>query len=168
MTMSIRPESPADIPAIHALTKAAFLPMPYATHTEQFIVDALRAADALTVSLVAEDGGCVIGHVAVSPITLSSGALDWHALGPISVSPERQKQGIGSKLMRAALKQLKDKGAAGCVLAGDPNYYGRFGFVHQRNLAYPALPAEFFLALSFSKYVPHGTVQFHAAFEAKG
>ena len=167
MTLTIRPESSPDIPAIHALTKAAFLDMPYAAHTEQLIVDALRDADALTISLVAEDEGRVVGHVAISPITISSGTTGWYGLGPISVLPGRQRQGIGSKLMLSALQQLKDRGAAGCVLAGDQNYYGRFGFANQRNLAYPALPPEFFLTLSFSQHVPHGTVNFHAAFDTR-
>ncbi len=168
MTITIRQESPADAQAIHALTKAAFLNAPHAVHTEHFIVDALRDAGALTLSLVAEDGGVVVGHVAISPVTLSSGTPGWYGLGPISVAPERHGQGIGSQLMLSALQQLKDMGAAGCVLAGDPAYYGRFGFAHQSNLVFPDLPPEFFLIVAFSEPVPQGVVRFHSAFDAKG
>ncbi len=70
--------------------------------------------------------------------------------------------------MLSVLQQLKDMGAAGCVLAGDPAYYGRFGFVHQSNLVFPDLPSEFFLIISFSGSVPKGIVKFHAAFDTKG
>ena len=167
MSLSIRPEAASDTPAIHELTRLAFLDVPYAAHTEHFIVDALRRADALTVSLVADEGGTVIGHVAVSPVTVSGGASGWFGLGPISVAPGRQRQGIGSRLMSAALAQLEASGAAGCVLAGDPAYYGRFGFGHQTHLVFPALPAEFFLLKSFSPVVPQGEVKFHEAFDTK-
>lgn len=168
MTITIRKESPADSEAIHALTKAAFLNAPYAAHTEHFIVDALRNAGALTLSLVAEDDAAVVGHVAISPVTLSNDTPGWYGLGPISVVPERHGQGIGSQLMLSALQQLKDTGAAGCVLAGDPAYYVRFGFVHQSDLVFPDLPSEFFLIISFSGSVPKGIVKFHAAFDTKG
>ncbi|QYJ79706.1 GNAT family N-acetyltransferase [Shewanella acanthi] len=168
MSLIIRAESPFDIGAIHALTKTAFLDAPHTAHTEHFIVDALRDAGALTISLVAEVDGSLVGHVAISPVSISSGVSNWYGLGPISVLPERQKQGIGSNLMLSALQQLKAKGALGCVLVGDPAYYSRFGFVHQNNLTYPDLPAEFFLCLSFSQSVPRGIATFHEAFSAKG
>lgn len=168
MTVTIRSESPPDIPGIHALIQAAFLEMPYAAHTEHLIVDALRDANALTLSLVAEDRGAVVGHVALSPVTVSDGAQGWYGLGPISVSPERHRQGIGSMLMLAAIRHLKEMDAAGCVLAGDPAYYGRFGFAHQGDLSFPALPAEFFLVNAFTQSVPRGVVAFHPAFDVKG
>lgn len=168
MSLTIRPESPSDIATIHALTKSAFLSAPYAAHTEHFIVDALRDAGALAISLVAENDGSVIGHVAVSPITISGDIPCWYGLGPISVCPEHQRKGIGSKLMNSALQQLKDMGAAGCVLAGDPGYYSRFGFVHQSNIVFPDLPSEFFLIVAFSQPVPQGIAKFHEAFGTKG
>ena len=177
MTLTLRSESPADIASIHALTRAAFLDAPHAAHTEHFIVDALREAGALTLSLVAVEDDLVVGHVAVSPITISGGvppdgapggAPGWYGLGPLSVLPQRQHQGIGSKLMQAALRQLQDQGAAGCVLAGNPAYYSRFGFVHQNRLVFPALPAEFFLVRTFSAPTPLGVVAFHEAFATQG
>lgn len=99
MFLSIRPEMPADVPAIHAVTVAASLNAPHSDHTEQFIVDALRASGVLSISLVAEESGAVVGHVAVSPISISDGAVGWFGLGPISVSPKKQGRGIGSRLM---------------------------------------------------------------------
>jgi len=162
--LTIRAELPSDTAAIHALTKAAFLNAPHTAHTEHLIVDALRDAGALTISLVADDDGSVVGHVAVSPVSISGEIAGWYGLGPISVSPGRQKQGIGSKLMQAALQRLKDSGAAGCVLVGDPAYYDRFGFVHQSSIVFPDIPAEFFLAASFSESVPQGIAEFHEAF----
>ncbi len=167
MPLIIRQELPSDISAIHALTKAAFLHAPHAAHTEHFIVDALRDANALFISLVAENDGAILGHVAISPVSISSGVPDWYALGPLSVSPEYQRQGIGSKLVFDVLRQLKEKGAAGCVLVGEPAYYARFGFTQQNSLAYPDLPSEYFQVISFSQSVPQGIVRFHEAFDVK-
>ncbi len=168
MTPLIRPEAPSDVTDIHALTAAAFLNAPHTAHTEQFIVDALRDAGALTLSLVAEDEGTIVGHVAVSPISVSDGAANWYGLGPISVLPERQGQGIGSLLMRAAMHALRDRGGAGCTLAGAPAFYTRFGFAANPGLTLPGVPPEYFLVLPFSDSVPKGVVTYHAAFEARG
>ncbi|WP_418648082.1 GNAT family N-acetyltransferase [Thauera butanivorans] len=168
MPLTVRQESPSDIPAIHALIKAAFLNAPHTAHTEHFIVDALREAGALAISLVAEDDGGIVGHVAVSPISISNGVAGWYGLGPIAVSPDRQRQGIGSKLMRSALQDLEGRGASGCVLVGDPAYYSKFGFKHQDSLTYPDLPPEYFQVIAFSHPVPPGIAIFHRAFDAKG
>jgi len=165
--ITLRPESPPDAAAIRAVTVAAFANAAHAAHTEQFIVAALRRAEALTVSLVAEIGDEIVGHVALSPVSLSDGSPGWFGLGPISVLPEHQGRGIGSRLMRAALQQLREQGAAGCVLVGDPGYYTRFGFRSEPALAYPGVPAELFLALPFGNAVPRATVTFHAAFGAQ-
>jgi putative acetyltransferase len=166
--ITIRQEAPADTHAIHALTKAAFLNAPHTAHTEQFIVDALRKARALSVSLVAESDGVIVGHVAMSPISISDGALGWHGLGPISVKPEYQRQGIGAKLIVAVLQQLKGMGASGCALVGDPTYYARFGFKPEKNLSLPEVPPEYFQIVSFSHSLPQGIVKFHEAFGAQG
>jgi len=168
MSNLIRPETPSDIVAIHDVTVAAFLQEPHTEHTEQFIVEALRKAGALTISLVAEEANKVIGHVAVSPISISDNTTDWYGLGPISVSPELQKQGIGSALMNSILSELRNLGAAGCVLLGEPSYYSRFGFKPEANLVLPGVPQEYFQALSFSASMPNGTVTYHEAFNAKG
>lgn len=166
MSITIRPEGPADAPSIHALTRAAFERAPHTSHTEHFIVDALRDAGALRVSLVAEEDARLVGHVAVSPVTISSGAQGWYGLGPISVVPERQGRGVGSLLLRAALDALRARGASGCVLLGDPDYYARFGFVAAAPLVLPGVPPEYFQALALSRPVPAGVVAYHAAFDA--
>jgi len=166
MTPLIRPEQPADIDAIARLTQAAFLHAAHSSHTEHFIVNALREAGQLTLSLVAVDGEQIVGHVALSPVTLSSGATGWYGLGPISVWPARQGQGIGAALMQAALAALQQQGAAGCVLLGDPGYYARFGFRPRPGLTLPGVPPEYFQALGFTQVMPQGEVSYHAAFEA--
>ena len=163
----IRPESPADTPAIEAVTVAAFANAPHAAHTEQFIVAALRRAGALSVSLVAALDGEVVGHVAVSPVSLSDRSAGWFGLGPISVLPEHQGRGIGSQLMQQALRLLRERGAAGCVLVGDPAFYTRFGFQPEAALTYPGVPPEYFLALPFGPTVPQAAVRFHEAFGAQ-
>lgn len=167
MTVEIRPEIPADIPAIHALTAAAFLRAPHTSHTEQYIVDALRAAGELAISLVAVDGDELVGHVALSAVTLSDGTAGWFGLGPISVEPSRQREGIGSRLVEHALDALRARHAAGCVLLGDPLHYRRFGFAPEPTLVLPGVPAEYFQALVLRGSVPAATVAYSAAFEAR-
>jgi putative acetyltransferase len=168
MTIGLREETPADIPAIHALTWAAFLDAPHSAHTEQFIVDALRNAGVLSLSLVAEENGVIVGHVALSPVSISEGASGWYGLGPLSVAPERQRQGIGSRLVALALRRLKEKGASGCVLVGDSAFYARFGFGQEKSLVFPGVPPGVFLSIAFSRPLPRGVVAFHEAFGAQG
>lgn len=122
MKLTIRDETRCDIEAITTVTKAAFENHPISQGTEQFIITALREAGALTVSLVAELDGQVVGHVALSPVTMSDGTPDWYGLGPLSVLPAYQRQGIGKALMREVMTRLRSLGAAGCVLVGDPAY----------------------------------------------
>jgi putative acetyltransferase len=167
VTIGIRPEAPADIAAIEAVTVAAFLDAPHTSHTEQFIVAALRRAGALAVSLVAVEKGAVIGHVAASPVVIADGAAGWYGLGPISVLPARQGLGVGSRLMDEALGVLCTRGAAGCVLLGDPALYGRFGFRAEPDLVLPGVPPEFFQVLLLGGAMPHGVVSYHAAFDAR-
>ena len=164
----IRSETGADVGAIAEVTVAAFKTLAISNHTEQFIVAALRAAKALSVSLVAEVDGRVVGHVAFSPVTISDGCPDWYVLGPVSVLPEYQRQGIGSALIREGISRLKDLRARGCCLVGHPEYYGRFGFRSIPGLAPEGVPEEVFFALSLDGHIPRGTVEFHAGFKADG
>ncbi|CAH0065036.1 GNAT family N-acetyltransferase [Stenotrophomonas geniculata] len=166
MNYTIRAEAIDDHAILHALTEAAFRDAAHSSHTEQFIVDALRARGELSVSLVAEMDGKVIGHVAVSPVTISDGSTGWFGLGPISVLPAWQGQGIGAALMHAALEALRQKGAHGCVLLGEPAYYGRFGFRAEPGLVLPGVPAEYFQALCLQPPLAQGEVQYSPAFEA--
>ncbi|MGB4075433.1 GNAT family N-acetyltransferase [Pseudomonas sp.] len=167
MNITLRNESPADIEQIHSVTEQAFLDAPHTDHTEQFIVKALRDAGALTVSLVAEHASAVIGHVAISPVRIGDGAANWYGLGPISVLPAYQDKGVGAQLMEAALAAVAAKGAAGCVVLGDPGYYSRFGFTVVDGLVLPGVPAEYFQALAFTGGFAQGEVSYHQAFSAQ-
>jgi putative acetyltransferase len=113
MNIIVRPETASDEAAIHALTVAAFREALHTSHTEQLIVDALRKTGALSVSLVAESKGGCVGHVAASPVVITDCSPGWFGLGPLSVLPEYQGRGVGSRLMREVLGILKDRGAAG-------------------------------------------------------
>jgi putative acetyltransferase len=162
----IRSETEADLTAITEVTLAAFATLEVSNHTEQFIISALRAAGALAVSLVAELEGRVVGHIAFSPVTMSDGTRDWYGLGPVSVLPAFQRQGIGKALIREGLSRLKGMKARGCVLVGHPEYYKQFGFRNPQGLAVEGVPPEVFFALSFDGRIPRGTVAFHEAFKA--
>jgi putative acetyltransferase len=168
MKIIIRNEVESDIKAISEVTKAAFENLPISRHTEQFIINALRDAKALTISLVAEADNRVVGHIAFSPVTISDGSLDWYGLGPISVLPELQKQGIGKSLIQEGLSSLKALGAKGCVLVGDPGYYQRFGFKSLPDLVIDGVPQQYILALPFEENKTSGTVTFHEGFTATG
>ena len=164
----IRNETHADVGTITEVTVAAFKTLEISNHTEQFIIAALRAAKALTVSLVAEVDGRVVGHIAFSPVTISDGSPNWYGLGPVSVLPECQRRGIGSALIQEGISRLKDLGARGCCLVGHPEYYRRFGFQNVRGLVHEGVPEEVFFALSLDGHIPQGIVEFHAGFTADG
>ena len=164
----IRNEIDADIDAITEATIAAFKILEISNQTEHFIVQALRAAKALTVSLVAEVDGRVIGHIAFSPVTISDSTTNWYGLGPVSVLPEYQRQGIGKALIEEGLSRLKAIGAQGCCLVGHPDYYKRFGFKNMPGFVHEGVPPEVFLALTFDGNTPQGTVTFHEGFKADG
>ena len=166
--MIIRPERESDVEEIFNITKAAFADHPYSHQTEQFIINALRAAQALSISLVAEMDEKLVGHIAFSPVVISDGSPNWYGLGPISVLPEFQKRGIGKSLMHEGLALLKATGAQGCVLVGDPGYYQRFGFRNLPELSVAGVPPESMLALPFDNRTPQGMVVFHSAFSATG
>lgn len=164
----IRNETDADAGAITEVTVAAFETLVISNHTEQFIIEALRTARALTVSLVAEADSRVVGHISFSPVIISDGARNWYGLGPVSVLPEYQRQGIGKALIREGLSRLRDMDARGCCLVGHPDYYIKFGFKNPSGLAHEGVPPEVFFALSFDGHIPQGTVAFHEGFKADG
>lgn len=166
MRVTIRPEKPSDADAIEQVTRQAFLSHPYSRQTEQFIIRALRADHSLSISLVAEEAGRIVGHIALSPVAISDGSAGWFGLGPISVEPERQGRGIGRALMERGLAELRKRGANGCVLVGDPAFYIRFGFANNPALTLEGVPQQFFLALPLGGSRAEGEVQFHPAFKA--
>ena len=164
----IRPEAPADTAAIEAVTVAAFRNAPHSSLTEHFIVRALREAGQLSVSLVADDDCTVVGHVAVSPVTISDGTVGWYGLGPVSVAPDRQGRGIGAQLVEHALSELRRTGASGCVVLGEPDYYSRFGFIAEPSLTLHGVPPEYFQAVTFAGPLPVGEVSYHESFATQG
>jgi putative acetyltransferase len=174
----IRPEAAdgGDAGEIRSLTAAAFDGIEQSDGREPAIIDALREAGALTLSLVAVRSGWAIGHIAASPVTLTGGdgeaAGRWFGLGPLSVSPPHQGEGIGAALMRAALELLaSEHGAVGAVLLGEPAYYDRFGFRAREGLVMEGLPedsARYFQALRLDggAAYPQAVVSYHPAFGA--
>jgi len=177
--LTIRDERPEDADAITELTCAAFADHPHSSHTEQFIVAALRAAGALTISLVAElgdddgvDGDDIdhaprlVGHIAFSPVAISDGSPNWYGLGPVSVAPPAQRRGIGRELIEAGLARLRDLGAECCVVLGEPEFYSRFGFAADPQLRLSGVPPEYFLALPLGNLHASGEVTYHPAFNA--
>jgi putative acetyltransferase len=164
--LTIRNETRDDASAIAEVTVAAFKTLAVSSHTEQFIIEALRTAKALPVSLVAEVDGQVVGHIAFSPLRMSDGTPDWYGLGPVSVLPEHQRMGVGKALVREGLSRLRKMNAQGCCLVGHPDYYRKFGFTNVTGLAHEGVPPEVFFALSFDGHLPHGTVEFHEGFKA--
>jgi putative acetyltransferase len=166
--MIIRDETSSDIEAISKVTIAAFKNLAISNHTEQFIINALREANALTISLVAEIDGQVVGHIAFSPVTISDGTPNWYGLGPVSVLPEHQRKGIGNALIEEGLSRLKGMNAQGCCLVGHPDYYKKFGFKNTSGLGHEGVPPEVFFAMSFDGHAPQGIVEFHVGFKADG
>lgn len=162
--MIIREEATGDVKAIGELTKAAFEPVEYSDQTEHLIVERLRRAGAMTLSLVAEVDGAIVGHIAFSPVVMSGGEKGWFGLGPLSVAPDQQGNGIGSKLVHEGIARLEALGAEGCVVAGDPSYYGRFGFRSNDALTTEGIPQEYFMALALHGKLPSGIVQYHPGF----
>lgn len=165
--MHIRNECLEDQDAITRVTIAAFKDHPISRQTEHFIVNALRSSGALTISLVAEIDGQIVGHIAFSPIAISDGTANWHGMGPVSVLPDYQQRGVGEALVNEGLCLLKAGGSGGCVLVGPPDYYRRFGFTNCPDLIHEGVPQEVFLALPFGEPLPKGKVTFHDAFSAK-
>lgn len=165
MALKIRPERAGDEQAIFDLTATAFEPKAYSDGTEALIINDLRKDGDLTISLVAIKGGEVVGHVAFSPVAISEGNKDWYGLGPVAVRLNLQRTGIGSKIINLGLSILKSKGASGCALIGDPDYYERFGFKSDGKLHYEGLPDKLVQWLSFGDENPEGDLKFCAAFQ---
>ena len=163
--MRVRHELPADDQAIHDLTFKAFAPMSFSNGSEAPIVRALRVAGDLTLSLVAEDEGTLVGHVAFSPVTVDGRHDGWFGLGPISVHPDRQRRGIGRLLIERGLDMLREKGAKGCALIGNPAIYGRLGFESDGLLTYRGLPARDVQYIVLAGTKPRGELRFAPALE---
>jgi putative acetyltransferase len=123
MPQAIRHEQPGDSPAVRKVHESAF-----PTPDEADLVDALRVSGDLWLSLVAVDGGEVVGHVAFSPVTVDGEEASGMGLAPVAVHPDRQRQGVGTRLTLEGLAECRSAGLAFVVVLGWPAYYSRFGF----------------------------------------
>ena len=169
----MREELPGDELAVSEVIRAAFALEPDSTGTEHFVVDALRRDAVLDVSLVATAEGGIIGHIAVSRVSITphddpgaDGPDGWYGLGPVSVLPDFQRQGVGTQLIRKALDELST--AQGCVLDGDPDFYRRFGFAPDDRLTHSYAKEGWFQVLPIQcppEEVPVGSVEYHAYFD---
>ena len=171
---TIRGETPADRDAIRALNRAAF-----ERSAEADLVDALRESARPFVSLVSDQEGAIVGHVAFSPVTIEgaepgpSGASPAAmGLGPMAVQYEWRRRGIGSALVLRGLEVCRGMGAELVVVLGDPAFYGRLGFEPASRLGLRCefdAPAEAFLALAPDPgrlEGRSGLVRYHGAFRA--
>lgn len=154
-----------DFHDIGRVTAEAFAPMPFGNGTEAQLIESLRAAGALTVSLVAIMDEALVGHISFSPVMINDRPGNWYQLSPLSVIPPLQRRGVGSALIASGLHRLKDLCAGGCVLTGDPDYYGRFGFNSDPALTYQARPSRYFQRLVLDETPVSGDVKFHPAFD---
>jgi len=162
--MMIRDERPGDEPGIDALITDSFAGAPHSSGTEAAIVSALRVAGALMSSLVAVQGEEIVGHVAISPVSIADSQGQWFGLGPVAVRPACQRRGIGEALIDEALRKLRASGAAGCVVLGEPDYYRRFGFRHDPEVTFAGPPPAYFQVLPFGDGRARGAVTYHKAF----
>ena len=165
--LTIRPEQTDDHVAIGQIISAAFAGKPYAAGDEAELVEALRIQNALTVSLVAESHGRVIGQIAFSPAQPTDGTQGWYALGPVAVEPAHQRSGVGGALIHAGMQAIEGLGARGCILTGDPAYYVRFGFELSPANVPDGEPAEFFMLKLLGEHRPTGPILFHPAFHSE-
>ena len=161
----------ADRAAISEVVRTAFENEPHSDQREHLLVDALRDDGALTVSLVAEMAGKIIGYIAFSAVQI--GSRDEGrcvGLAPVAVCPECQGQGIGSALIQAGLEAAREQGARSCVVLGDPVYYTRFGFRHEPGIVFPGVPPQYFMAMSLvgsdraDASLPTGEARYHREF----
>jgi putative acetyltransferase len=165
--MLIREEQPGDIPAIHRLNTAAF-----PTEAEANLVDTLRDQHALTLSLVAEEAGEILGHIAFSPMTTATpSGLKLIGLAPMAVTPERQNQGIGTALVREGIQRCTQLGIDAIIVLGHPEYYPRFGFRPAAEFSIRSeydVPEAVFMALELKPGTlagVEGGVRYHPAFQ---
>ena len=164
--MLIRKEQPGDEDAIRSVTARAFRETRFSRGLEPLIIDALREAGELTLSLVVLLGDVIIGQISFSPVTIDAEFDHWFGLGPIAVEPAHQRSGIGSALVNEGLAQMKRAEAKGIVLVGSPAYYGRFGFKGDAGIAYGSVDRAYVQRLTLVGADPQGTVRYCDSFEA--
>ncbi len=164
MSWTIREERAGDEAAIRATTLRAFEGHPYSDGDEADVIERLRADGDLLLSLVAEDDGTIIGQVTYSTARLSNGDEGWMVIGPIAVEPSRQGEGIGRALMDAGERAMQARGAKGITVLGDPQLYGRFGYIQHTPLKLAGELGEFMQVKSFGAPIPDVEIGYAPAF----
>ena len=168
--IEIRNETPDDVPAIRDVNERAF-----GAPAEAQLVDRLRAANKAVVSLVAQHGEQVVGHILFSPISVTNAPGTFRGLGlaPMSVLPDFQKTGIGSQLVRHGLAACERTGCDVVVVLGHVQYYPRFGFSRAKDhgLENEYQAEDAFMVLELKRGALHtigGLVQFASEFREAG
>lgn len=165
--MHIRAETPADIPHIDRICRAAF-----GGDEEARLIKRLRAQNIALISLVAEEGHEIIGHILFSPVTLAENrSIQMAGLAPMAVTPSWQNQGIGSRLLEHGLACCRNSGYEAVVVLGHPNYYPRFGFVPSTHFGMRSeyqVPDEVFMIKELKAGALKGLsgiIQYHPCFK---
>ena len=166
--MQIRKEKIEDIQGVRRVNELAF-----GTPAEADLVDALRGQAQPTISLVADEGGEIVGHIMFSPVDLSGHPdLKIMGLAPMAVLPIYQRTGIGTKLVRAGLEECENLEFGAVVVLGHPEYYSRFGFVPSSSFELSCeyeVPDDVFMAREIQEGYLRGAtgiITYHAAFSA--
>lgn len=163
--VQVRDEERRDWAAVHALTAAAF-----GRPDEARLVEALRREASPLVSLVAEHDETIVGHVLLTPVSVSGRNERMMGLAPLAVAPAEQRRGVGSALVRAGLARCRDEGVDAVVVLGHGAYYPRFGFAPAARVG---LSCEYdgagdsFMAVELRPGALRGTggvVRYHPAF----
>jgi putative acetyltransferase len=155
--LTVRPERLEDIPSVRILNERAF-----EQSAEADIVDKLRHACPEMLSFVAEDESHVVGHILFTPAAIKSGkrVIQGMALAPMAVLPERQREGIGTKLVEHGLNVLQERSCPFVIVLGHPDYYPRFGFElasrHSIACQWEGVPDEAFMIIIFDEIVMEG------------
>jgi len=165
----IRDEAESDAAAVRALLMAAF-----ESPVEAGIVDVLRLACSDRISLVAEHESEVAGHILFTPVEIgaAAGVVRGYGLAPLAVRPDRQRRGIGSRLVHAGLARVREAGAPFVIVIGHPDYYPRFGFApasrHGVRCQWPDIPdaAVMLLVLDPARTPFEGEARYRPEFDA--
>jgi len=166
--VKIRAETGADLAAIREINERAF-----GDQVVPDLVDAIRLSDRFVpeLSLVAEEGNELVGHVLLSYVDLEPGTHRILQLGPLGVRPDHQRRGVGSALMHEALRLADERREPMVMIEGDPGYYGRFGFRRSQELGIeppPKVKAQYFMVRTLTAYNPalRGQAIYSEAFQA--
>lgn len=164
MSWTVRKEHAGDEAAIHAMTQRAFDGHPYSDGDEADVIDRLRTDGDLLLSLVADDGGKIVGQATYSAARLSNGEEGWMVVGPVAVEPARQGEGIGRALLKAGDLAMKAHGAKGITVLGDPALYTRFGYMQHTPMQLEGDLGEYLQVKSFGAPIPSATLTYAPAF----